>query len=232
MRRFGRFAAAAALFLPLLPGAARAQAAAWSAGPGSFYLGGEAGWTMLASHNASATIPVIGFRSDTHTWHDGFAVGARAGYQWGPLRVEEEFRYQENGARKFAGAAASGNAGAAAFLTNAIYDIELGWPVTPHVGGGIGAVELSDRASIAGFGTPVQGSDWVLGYQAIAGLRYDITPAVALDLDYRYLATSPPHFRTAPDFVDSGVPAGNLRVTSGYASHSLVASLSLRFGVP
>jgi opacity protein-like surface antigen len=230
--RSGPLRIVAALFLLLLPVAARAQSAPWFGGPSGFYFGGEGGWTELAEHNASATIPIIGFRSDTHTWHDGFNIGARAGYAWGPLRVEEEFRYQKNDAHKFAKAAASGDAGAAAFMTNIIYDIALGWPVTPHLGGGIGAVDLSDRATIAGFGTPVQGSDWLLGYQAIAGFRYNIDAMLALDLDYRYLATTTPHFRTAPNFVDSGVPAGNLRVTSGYQSHSVVASLLLRFGAP
>jgi opacity protein-like surface antigen len=226
----GLIGVVAALFLLLPPAPAQAQSAGWFGGSGSLYLGGEAGWTALASHNASATIPVIGFRSDTHTWHDGFDVGARAGYAWGPLRIEEEFRYQKNDARKFANSAASGSAAAAAFMTNVIYDLPLGWPVMPHVGGGVGAVDVNDRATIAGFGTPVEGSDWVLGYQAIAGFRYNIAAALAVDLDYRYMATSTPHFRTAPDFVDSGVPAGNLRVTSGYRSHSLMASLLLRLG--
>lgn len=187
---------------------------------------------MLAGHNASATIPGIGFRSDTRSWHGGFDVGVRAGYASGPLRIEEEFRYQENDADKFASHAASGSASAAAFMTNAIYDLALGWPVTPHVGAGIGAVDVGDRVTIAGFGTPVEGSDWVLGYQAIAGFRCNIDGRLAFDLDYRYLATSTPHFRTARDFVDSGVPAGNLHVTSGYRSHSLMASLLLRFGAP
>ena len=222
----------AALLLLLMAVTARAQSAGWFGGPGAFYLGGEGGWTALASHNASATIPVIGFRSDTHSWHDGFNVGARFGYAWGPLHVEEEFRYQRNDAQKFANAAASGGAGAGAFMTNAIYDVDLGWLLTPHVGGGIGAVNLSDRATIAGFGTPVEGSDWVLGYQAIGGFRYNIDASLFVDFDYRYLATTTPHFRTAPNFVDSGIPAGNLRVTSGYQSHSLVASLSLRLGGP
>ncbi len=27
-------------------------------------------------------------------------------------------------------------------MTNAIYDFTLGWPITPHIGGGIGAVDV------------------------------------------------------------------------------------------
>ena len=225
-------AVAALSFLLLLPAAAVAQSTGGAGGANALYLGGEGGWTALAAHNASATIPVIGFRSDTDTWHDGFNVGARAGYIWGPMRLEEEFRYQRNDAHKFANAAAAGGVEAAAFMTNFIYDVGLGWPITPHLGVGVGAVNLSERATIAGFGTPVEGSDWVLGYQAIAGFQYNIDAMLAVDLDYRYLATTTPHFRTAPNFVDSGVPAGNLRVRSGYQSHSVVGSLLVRLGAP
>src|SRR5215472_12326881 len=40
-----------------------------------------------------------------------------------------------------------------------------------------------------GFGS-TSGSAWAFGYQAIVGARYEITPVIALDVDYRYLATA------------------------------------------
>src|SRR2546430_17665442 len=43
-------------------------------------------------------------------------------------------------------------------------------------------------------GTFLKGSTWQLGYQAIGGIRYDFSPAVSFDLDYRYLATTDPTF--------------------------------------
>ena len=115
-------------------------------------------------------------------------------------------------------------------MTNLLYDFGIGgWPVTPHIGAGIGAVELRDVAqlpngpSILGGGT-----DWRLGYQGIAGVRYNINPSLAFDVDYRYLATDGARFRTSPNL---GPVFGRVPYNSGYSTHSIVASLSLRFGV-
>ena len=73
--------------------------------------------------------------------------------------------------------------------------------------------------------TVVMATTWEFGYQAIAGLRYNINPALAFDLDYRYLATAGP---------DASVEGnrGVVSTTDGSASNSVVASLSLRFGAP
>src|SRR5260370_12896572 len=118
----------------------------------------------------------------------------------------------------------SGHRNAYAFMTNAIYDFTFGWPVTPHLGLGVGAVQLHDSISRKAPFVPISiasSSDWELGYQGIAGIRYNINPSLAFDLDYRYLATTDPTFR-------SSSPLGRYR--SGYTSHNVVASLTVRFG--
>src|SRR5258708_29589755 len=83
-------------------------------------------------------------------------------------------------------------------MANAMYDFTLGlpWAITPHVGAGIGAGGLRDGFSIPGFGNVSHDTQWEFGYQAIAGIRYNINPALAFDLDYRYLATTDPSFRS------------------------------------
>jgi OOP family OmpA-OmpF porin len=53
---------------------------------------------------------------------------------------------------------------------------------------------------------------------------------MTVEVDYRYLGTTTPHFRTGRNFVDGGIAAPGIKVTSGYDSHSLVASLIVRFG--
>jgi outer membrane protein OmpA-like peptidoglycan-associated protein len=210
---------------------ARAQLFAAPAGPGAWYLGGEGGWTSLDSPQTGSirhttpngTIHDVGFRQ---SFDDGFNVGVRAGYEWGPWRFEEEFRFQQNGIIGAArgapfsdSAVTKGNRNAYAFMTNLIYDLNLGWPITPHIGGGVGVVGLHDGWSVPGFGTVASSTDWVFGYQAIAGVRYNLNPALAFDVDYRYLATDDPSFRSTIG-----------RYTSGYSTHSVVASLSVRFG--
>ena len=193
-----------------------------------FYLGGEAGWNVL--ENQSDRAP--GFPTLRKRFDSGFAAGARAGYEWGPWRFEEEYAYRSNDltSLKIGGVPQTGvrgNRQAHALMTNVLYDFNLptlAWPVTPHIGGGIGAVNVIDRARANGVGVVSRGQDWELGYQAIAGVRYAMMPNVALDLDYRYLATTDLRLR---------VPAApTVKYKSGYNNHTLMASLVYRFGPP
>jgi opacity protein-like surface antigen len=66
-------------------------------------------------------------------------------------------------------------------------------------------------------------SNWQFGYQAIAGLRYEINALLALDLDYRYLATTESTFR---------IPNTALHYRSGANTNNFVASVTYRFGPP
>src|ERR1051325_11246492 len=58
----------------------------------TFYLGGEGGWSTLQDQtNKGKGLPSTRARFDS-----GFAAGARAGYEWGPWRFEEEYVYRSN----------------------------------------------------------------------------------------------------------------------------------------
>src|SRR5712691_4916577 len=218
----------------MITAAASAQLPFIPPGSGFFYRGGEGGWTSLASEFAKARIPVIGIRADGLGFHDGFNAGARLGFGWEPWRIEEEFRYQTNGAQWLVNgpfrSGARGDYTAAALMSNLIYDFRPAWFVSPHIGAGIGAVQLDSTLTSGTLGRVITGSDWVLGYQAIGGVSYPINPTMTVEFDYRFLGTATPHFRTGKNFVDGGIPAPGIRVTSGYDSHSLVASLIVRFG--
>jgi outer membrane protein OmpA-like peptidoglycan-associated protein len=196
----------------------------------SFYLGGEGGWSVLEdqTNRASGIGPV-------HAQFDsGFAAGARAGYEMGPWRFEEEYVYHGNDLNHLDVSGVnvpgvSGSRDSHAIMTNVLYDIDLGrfnfhLPVTPHIGAGIGAVDVIDHAKATGVGQIANDNEWSFGYQAIAGLRYDVTPQVALDLDYRYLATPDLTFRVP------SVPGSTYK--TGYNTHTLMASLVYRFGPP
>jgi len=215
---------------------AQAQWFPLPSGPGTIYFGVEGGYTNLqdaSGHVVGTSIPV------RERWDDGFNVGARAGYEWGPFRFEEEFRFAQNALTRFSVDGLTGTRGPNgalgtirgdrnqyAFMTNLIYDFAgLGWfgpAFSPHIGGGIGAVELRDGVRVVGLGTITSNTQWEFGYQAIAGIRYNINPALAFDLDYRYLGTTDPTFRT-------GV---GVRYTSEHQTHNVVASLTMRFGAP
>ncbi len=207
---------------------AQAQFLVAPSGPGSWYFGGEGGWTSLDSPETGRHLGLNWRQS----FSDGFNIGARGGYEWGPWRFEEEFRFQQTGitsARLDGGAnfAATGNRNAYAIMSNAIYDIPVGWAFSPHIGAGVGAVVLHDGMGVKGFGNQSASDDVVFGYQAIAGIRYNINPSLAFDIDYRYLATDTPSLR-----IKNAAPFGLGAYTSSYKSNSLVASLTLRFGAP
>src|SRR5215472_4367120 len=200
--------------------------------PGAFYLGPEGGWTHLTGQNPSVTVTgpngyTVGARRNGNIRFDsGFNAGVRAGYLWGPWRFEGEYSYRFNGvsnrntnftfpAGTTGFAETGGSTHSNAIMANVIYDFTLGWPITPHIGAG-------------------SNNSWGFAYQAIAGLRYFINPALALDVDYRYLASTNNSFtgtRAVPG--SDGVccfttNVGNVK----YATQNVVASLTMMFGAP
>jgi outer membrane protein OmpA-like peptidoglycan-associated protein len=227
-----RFLIGAGVALATMLGVAEAQAQ-WlvgPTGPAVWYAGPEGGWTNLEDQTARAA-----GRAANQRFDDGFNVGARAGVELGWWRFEEEYRFQQNGITSIAGFPVQGNRNAHSIMTNAIYDFGgWGWPFTPHIGAGIGVIIQRDGASTRSSGVPnpftggtyfgnlTSGTDTQFGYQAIAGVRYNINPSLAFDLDYRYLAT-------ADDSTFRITPLG-VGYRSGYSTHNLVASLTMRFG--
>ena len=239
MRNRFLLGAGVALAVALSWADARAQLFAPPAGPGTWYFGGQVGWTNLDSQSGPLAGTPFTLKEN---FNDGINTGVRGGYEWGPWRFEEEFGYQTNGLHSLtlspaglplgAGGVSGtstkvgGDRNAYAFMTNAIYDFNVGWPVTPHIGAGIGAVILHDGVTIQPGSTLfppgvhlASSSQTEFGYQGIAGIRYNINPALAFDLDYRYLATDGATFKSG---------AGKYR--SGYSTNNLVASLTVRFG--
>ncbi len=213
----------------------RAQFLAPAAGPTGLYLGVEGGWTSLnqvtntGDCGGGCIPPSPGFQAVSHeNFHDGFNVGGRVGYQMGPWRVEGDFAYRRNDTaslnmispRNRPGRAAGAERHAVSEMGNLIYDFSLGWPVTPHIGGGIGVAEVTRNLTNMFGGT--HDTATVFAYQAIAGFRYPITPALAFDVDYRYFATTATNFiSTNPDLIKSD-----------YGTHNVVGSLTWLFGVP
>jgi OmpA-OmpF porin, OOP family len=289
-----RYLLGAGVALAVALGGAQAHAQLFPYGaPGAWYIGPEGGWTSLTSQSESTspvsftgpnggTFTTPGFNATPNT-DSGFNVGARGGYQWGPWRFEEEYSYRHNSlsnnntlnilgpfGNTFTtnGGRSQGQATSHSLMTNVIYDFTVGWPVSPHIGAGVGAVDVIESASINSFtlprsigapinpasplsvqgpqtfgGTLLSGSGWRFGYQAIAGLRYDFSPAVSFDLDYRYLGTTNQTLTNNgsarypfPHGFVNGVPTTNCctggSFTSKYNSNNIVASVTMKFGAP
>src|SRR6478672_9088105 len=89
--------------------------------PVAFYIGPEGGWTQLNNQQTTVVTPPFLATSLSNTGaiqsvngpfsaftrntkvDSGFNVGARAGIQGGPIRVEEEYSYRNNGVSSFNG---------------------------------------------------------------------------------------------------------------------------------
>ena len=207
---------AAGLAIALLFLAARSQA--------QLYIGAEAGWTGLPDH----TDNIFGVTSLTTRFNNGFNAGVRGGWEWGAWRFEEEYSYRQNGARDLVGTnfiirGVGGNRHTNSIMTNVLYDVTLGYPITPHFGFGVGAADVFDGLKLPGIGQLFNDSSWQFAYQGIAGIRYNLSPTFTVDLDYRYFATTQPTF---------GIPNTNLRYRTGYRTNNFVASLIYRFAPP
>jgi hypothetical protein len=63
-------------------------------------------------------------------------------------------------------------------MSNVLYDLATGWPITPHIGVGIGAMDVFDSLRVSGSALAFNDSGWQFGYH-----------------DYRYLATTEAVFR-------------------------------------
>jgi outer membrane protein OmpA-like peptidoglycan-associated protein len=214
-------------FLALLGGCVAVTALSCATGAqAQWYIGGEAGWSDLTdSTDRGGGLPTLHKNFDS-----GYALGVRGGYQMGPWRFEEEYIYHNNDLDRLSTGGttipgASGTRASHAIMTNVLYDFNLGWPVTPHIGAGIGAVDVVENAKVAGIGALANTDDWQFGYQGIVGATYNINPALSVDLDYRYLATTDPNFKYA-----ANVGGGGYR--SSYATHNILASLIYHFAPP
>jgi opacity protein-like surface antigen len=221
---------AASLVVP-----AQAQLFAPVAGPAGFYLGAEGGWTSLLMATNTGECqggcipPFPGAQATSHeTFFNGFNAGGRFGYQAGPWRFEGDFAYRGNDSAHLqmvfptnrAGRSAGAERHAVSEMANGIYDFSLGWPVTPHIGAGVGLAEVTRNLSNMFGGT--HNTVAVFAYQAIAGFRVPITPALAFDVDYRYFSTPGTTFTSTT--VDP--------IKSNYRTNNLVASLTWLFGAP
>lgn len=165
-------------------------------------------FTLRAGPSFAQDSKLVGPQSGLRAQDDhkvGIGFGAGVGYDFGGVRLEAEISRHENKVKKFvfdnaggfpfgAGTftAAHGKTNATNFMANMYYDIDLGGPLKPYLGFGLGASRLNYDNYRVGATTFLDKSKTVFAYQGIAGLRYTLTKTVDLTLDYRYFGTENP----------------------------------------
>lgn len=120
------------------------------------------------------------------------------GRHLGDFRVEGEVGYQTNDLDSidYPGGSINnidGHFDALSIMFNGYYDIQLWKGIDLYIGGGVGAA--GDHLSTSGpYANLPGGTDWVLAYQAMAGVAFQIADGVDLDLGYRFWNSLNPEF--------------------------------------
>jgi opacity protein-like surface antigen len=167
-----------------------------------FYLEGNVGYAFPDSVDASA-----GDINGEVELEDSFIFGGALGYRFPWARVELNGSYRKFDTEKVEaqGQSISGNgdATAAVGLFNLYLDPDLGVPVHPYLGGGIGgayvALDTGDDAPLS-----IDDEAGAVAWNLAAGLSYDVIEHVTVSAGYRYLRLEGTDFSASVAGIDTG----------------------------
>jgi outer membrane protein OmpA-like peptidoglycan-associated protein len=205
-------------------GIAAGLSMAASAQTNGLYAGAEAGVNF---------VPTLTFNANDNIWKQqqdpGYAILGQVGYGFGNIRLEGEVGWRQNGLNKFSDElgshSVSGNVNALSVMGNVYYDFVNDSPFTPYLGVGIGGVNVA-AGNIKQSGLPLSDdSNFVLGYQGIAGVSYAVDANLSLRADYRYLRTE-----NATWGVDDSYGGGY--ASGHYQSHTVAVGFIWKFDAP
>ncbi len=168
-------------------------------GPATFYISLFGGVAIPEDLNGSFTTSDTGLAFDFDQDLDiGFVIGGAVGTNLGEyFRIEGEVSYARvDAGNAFAvfqpggsgfSYAGSGDVGALFVLANLWFDIPLNSPITPYLGGGIGAGIVDTDITLTGPDVFVlNDNDTGFAFQVGAGFIYALTEWLSLELGYRF----------------------------------------------
>jgi opacity protein-like surface antigen len=241
-------ACAASLMLALAPAASAADVdyAPEAAGP-SWYISVFGGWSLPDDIDLSfaTTFPSIQEFSAEVDIDNGFLVGLAVGAQvndWmrGELEVSGHW-HDAGGEAAFVTFGSpipatdafdlNGDVDTRFLLANVWFDVPIGEKIRPYLGGGVGVGRLdidvrgTDPTPLDASAVAIDDADWGFAYQLGAGLAFDLTPHMAVDIGYRFkrIHDVEPELEIAASFLLTGASS-----EVNYTSHNLL--LGLRFG--
>jgi outer membrane protein OmpA-like peptidoglycan-associated protein/outer membrane protein W len=157
---------------------------------------GDAGWYVGAGGGANWK-PDADVSTDKVDSDIGWLGLIRGGYDYGNgWRTELEAGYRNNGVDKVSGVNASGDTRTIDAMVNVLYEFETGSMFRPYLGAGAGGAQVNFKGVSPILGSRINEGDIVFAYQAIAGVGYNITPAVQIFAEGRFLGTDQPDFVT------------------------------------
>lgn len=205
-----------------------------------FYIGGAAGLSII--NEIDGTYKPAGTKA-TQDYKTGYGLSGALGYGYSNgFRSEIEAAYSEAKAKNSSyslgsgiTASTGGNANAFSLFGNALYDFNIGLPVTPYVGVGLGWLRLAAETKVnsnAGNIKLIDDSTDTVGYQLIAGMSLPIMANLKATLDYRFKSTfEKPKFDTTAETRNLNA---NLRTFEADRPmiHNVFLGLRYEFGAP
>ncbi|MDB5370184.1 MAG: OmpA family protein, partial [Roseomonas sp.] len=197
------------------------------------YVGAGAGYNYL--QDADLSIPGQS-GSVSAEFENGIVGVLSVGYGFGNgLRAEIEGNYRQNDVDTIGNLPGiGGTARTYGAMVNALYDFNVGLPVVPYVGAGIGYA-WTDYDTVRSRGvvtTTIDDTDGQFAFQGIAGLAFPIAavPGLALTAEYRFLGTLEPEMRSVSR-VGTG-PISRSKVDTENYNHSALIGLRYAFNAP
>jgi opacity protein-like surface antigen len=182
------------------------------------------------------------FRADVTGQYRG-----RSNFKGSDVFTASQFGFPYNGIDNY-----SASKSELVFLANAYVDLGTWWCITPFIGAGIGTsrVTISGftdsgavnvlasapapavplRGTFPSYATAASGSQWNFAWAAHAGLAYQVTPGVTLELAYSYVDLGSGTTGVISDF--TGFNAGHVFKFNNITSHDLTLGVRWNFDSP
>ena len=207
----------------------------------NWYLRGQVGIGINADYNIDYLknpLNTNDFAFEQHSIGDTFFLGGGVGYYWNDwLRFDVTAEYRAKTQLKAYGSytygggtfgnSYTGDLQSWVVLANAFVDLGTWECFTPFVGAGIGGAyvtmaDLTDTGiGTSGRGTGRNSSKWNFAYALYAGIGYNVTKNLKVDLTYRYLS-----YGSVTDTIDcAGGCNANSYEFSNLHSHDIMLGL-------
>lgn len=173
------------------------------AAQGGWYLSAHGGGSILQSAENESTDGTFNME-----FKPGYAFAAALGFDlaetypaYGRGRVEVEVAYRQNDLDEMefqeGGMAAEGEVTVASAMLNTFGEFRETAPYYPYLGAGVGVARIALKDVALGGRGFSDDEDTVIAWQVGAGLGWQVTDALVLDLGYRYFSAVNPTFTDA-----------------------------------
>lgn len=160
---------------------------------GGFYGSVKAGGSFLDATTSESNSNSTAATKDKFTTKSVGAIGVAAGYNWIdydiPVRTELEYMYRSDFKYKYedANATYSNEINIQTVMLNLYWDFYNSTSFTPYITGGAGVAIIDEDYSTTGLTTTgVSKTTTNLALNVGAGVGWNLTDSLLLDLEYRY----------------------------------------------